>query len=150
MSTTVAVTEPSNSTARAEPQLASRQARRTNNPLAGIDTNTGRGRRIADLVRAYLRALGNPGDIERQAAVIAAAELQVLAEEARAAALRQPGQADLNQVVRMQGAADRAVKALGIKPGAADAEPTFSDVLRADWEKQRQAAAAAVNRRGSR
>jgi len=48
-----------------------------------------------------LRALGNPTEIERQAAVIAAAELQVLAEEARAAALKQGG-GDLDQVIRVQ------------------------------------------------
>lgn len=76
--------------------------------------NTARGRRIADLVRAYLTALGNPIEVERQAEVIAAAELQVLAEEARAAALKQGG-GDLDQVIRVQGAADRAVRKLGIK-----------------------------------
>jgi hypothetical protein len=93
------------------------RARRTNNPLADIDTNTARGRRTADLVRAYLAILGNPAEIERQAAIIAAAELQTLAEEARTAALRDAGHADLDRVVRMQGAADRAVRRLGIKPG---------------------------------
>ncbi len=72
--------------------LSKRQrARRTNDPFAGLDMNMARGRRAADLVRAYLAALGNPTDIERQAAVIAAAELQVLAEEARSVALKRPG-----------------------------------------------------------
>jgi hypothetical protein len=91
-----------------------RRARRTNDPFADIDVNTARGRRIADLVRAYLVALGNPPEIERQAEVIAAAELQVLAEEARALALKQVGHADLDQVIRLQGAADRAVRKLGL------------------------------------
>jgi len=94
------------------------RARRTNNPLAGFDLNTAGGRRVADLTRAYLSALGNPTDIERQAAVIQAAELQVLAEEARTAALKDTGSADLDQLVRLQGAADRAVRRLGLKPGA--------------------------------
>ena len=108
----IAVATPLSSRARSA-ELPSRQrAKRTNNVLAGIDTNTARGRRIADLVRAYLQALGNPAEIERQAAVIAAAELQVLAEEARTVALR--GAADLDQVIRLQGAADRATRKLGL------------------------------------
>ena len=109
-------------------ELPSRQrARRTNDPLAAISTNTARGRRVADLVRAYLRALGNPTNIEQQAAVIAAAELQVLAEEARATALKDAGRADLDQVIRVQGAADRAVRRLGIKPGNVGPAPIDMD-----------------------
>jgi hypothetical protein len=111
-------------------ELPSRQrARRTNDPLAGLDLNTARGRRCGDFVRAYLQMLGNPADIERQAAVIAAAELQVLAEEARTTALRDAGHADLDQVIRLQGAADRAVRRLGIKPAA---KPAFVP-LRERW-----------------
>jgi len=109
-------------------ELPSRQrAKRTNDPFAGIDTNTARGRRVADLVRAYLRALGNPVEIERQAAVIACAELVVLAEEARTAALAQDGYADLDRVIRMQGAADRAICRLGIKPSAEPTGPTLAE-----------------------
>jgi hypothetical protein len=107
------------------------RARRTNDPFANLDMNTARGRRTADLVRAYLAALGHPADIERQAAVIAAAELQVLAEEARAAALKEGAAADLDRVVRVQGAADRAVRRLGIKPGGAPKPPTIKDYLAA-------------------
>jgi hypothetical protein len=81
-------------------------------------------------VRAYLAALGNPQGVERQAAAITAAELQVLAEEARAAALKEGASADLDRVVRMQGAADRALKRLGIKAApAAPVEPTLNDYL---------------------
>jgi len=97
---------------------ACQRARRTNNPLADVNLNTARGRRIADLTRSYLAALGNPADAGRQAAIIAAAELQVLAEEARAAALSEPGVADLEMIIRMQGAADRALRRLGIKSAA--------------------------------
>jgi hypothetical protein len=96
--------------------LPSRQcARRTNDPLAGLNRNTARGRRIADLTRSYLQAIGNPDDTARQAAAIAAAELQVLAEETRAAALREPLTADLDNLVRVQSIADRALRRLGIK-----------------------------------
>jgi hypothetical protein len=97
----------------------SQRARRTNDPLADVNLNTARGRRIADLVRAYLAALGNPADAGRQAAVIAAAELQVLAEECRAVALREPEKADLDNLVRVQSVADRALRRLGIKATAA-------------------------------
>jgi hypothetical protein len=112
--------------------LPSKQrARRTNDPLAGIDTNTAAGRRTADLVRAYLAALGNPVEVERQAAVIAAAELMVLAEHLRAAALRDAGHADLDQVIRVQGAADRAIRRLGIKaPAERDAGNDLAAYLR--------------------
>jgi hypothetical protein len=64
--------------------------------------------------------VGNPSEIGRQAQVIAAAELQVLAEEARAAALHEPTNvAGLEQLVRLQDLADRALRRLGIK----NAEP---------------------------
>jgi hypothetical protein len=117
--------------------LSKRQrARRTNDPFAGLDMNTARGRRTADLVRAYLVALGNPEDIERQAAAIAAAELQVLAEEARAAALKDGASADLDGVVRVQGAADRALRRLGIKAAAAPAPPSLRDHLRQRAEER--------------
>ncbi len=106
------------------------RARRTNDPFAGIDRNTARGRRVADLVRSYLRALGNPADIGRQAQIIAAAELAVLAEEHRAAALREPAAADYEQLVRVQSVADRALRRLGIKP-MAPKPPTIHDQLMA-------------------
>jgi hypothetical protein len=123
------------------PLAPCQRARRTNDPLATIETNTARGRRVADLVRAYLKALGNPVDIERQAAVIAAAELQVLAEEARSAALKS-GSPDLDQVVRVQGAADRAVRRLGIKPGAAAPQLSMRERLIAEAEAREEAEAA--------
>jgi hypothetical protein len=126
---TAAVNAPSSSRALAAELPKRQRARRTNDPLASLDTNTARGRRVADLVRAYLRALGNPVDIELQAAVIAAAELQVLAEEARASALKQAGSCDLDRVVRVQGAADRAVRRLGIKHSVKPRVPTVAEHL---------------------
>jgi hypothetical protein len=109
-----AVTSPSSSRAVCDELPKKQRARRTNDPFSEFDTNTSRGRRLADLTRAYLVALSNPAAIERQAEVIAAAELQVLAEEARALALKQVGHSDLDQVIRLQGAADRAVRKLGL------------------------------------
>jgi hypothetical protein len=121
-----------------------RRARRSNDPFAGISVNTARGRRTADLVAAYLQALSNPTAIERQAEVIAAAELQVLAEEARSRALQQVGHPDLDQVIRLQGAADRAVRKLGLPDRSQPTLSAFGDLMRLDIEeRQREAAAAA-------
>jgi hypothetical protein len=105
------------------------RSRRTNNPLYGLNLKTSRGRRIADLVRAYLKAVGNPVDVGRQTQVIAAAELQALAEDARAAALREPAIADLEQLVRLQGLADRALRRLGIKAETARQQPSLQEHL---------------------
>jgi hypothetical protein len=114
------------------------RAKRTNDPFAGIRTNTARGRRIADLVGAYLAALGNPTEIARQAEVIAAAELQVLAEEARALALQQVGHADLDQIIRLQGAADRAVRKLGLNHRREPEGPSLGNILCAGINQQRE------------
>ena len=112
------------------------RARRSNDPLAppdGVSRLTARGRRIADLVGAYLMACGDPADIARQSEVIAAAELQVLAEEARAAALAAPEKPELlNGAVRVQGAAERALRRLGIKPGAPKRSQTLREQLMAE------------------
>jgi len=82
------------------------------------------------LVRAYLKALGDPEDAGRQAEVIAAAEMQVLAEEARSAALREPAKANLlNSAVRVQRAADQALRRLGIKASAGPKTPTLAEYL---------------------
>jgi hypothetical protein len=77
---------------------------------------------------------------DKQRAAIAAAELQVLAEEARAAALKS-GAPDLDQVVRVQGAADRAVRRLGIKPGPPPPQPTIREVLIAEAQAREEAEA---------
>jgi hypothetical protein len=105
------------------------RARRTNDPTAGLS------RRAADLVRSYLVALGNPQETGRQAEIIAAAEMQVLAEEARAAALREPSKANLlNSAVRVQRAADQALRRLGIKASSGPKEPTLAEYLAAKAE----------------
>jgi hypothetical protein len=105
------------------------RAKRTNYPLAGVETNKAHGRRIADLAGAYFRVLGNPTGIEQQAAIVAAAELQVLAEETRAAALKQIGTFDLDQVVRVEGAAARALRRLGVDRKREPAVPTLAEHL---------------------
>jgi hypothetical protein len=113
-------------TPRAEPPSKLR-ARRTNDPWAGIDRNTAAGRRIADLLRAFLRQMGNPTDAVSTADALRAAELVVASEQARAKLLAGEGDADM--VVRLEGASDRAIRRLGIKAGKPDATPRLRDYL---------------------
>jgi len=74
-------------------------------------------RRVKELAAGYIAQLGG-GDVDAAtlAAVKKAAELVVVAEKLRGRALR--GESiDLSEMVKVQGVADRAVRALGIKPG---------------------------------
>jgi hypothetical protein len=114
----------------AEP-APTRRAKTSNNPLSRINGNTRRGRRFSDLLRSYLRAMGNPVEANRQADAIAAAELKCAAEDLRARLLAGPnaGLADVEQIIRLENAADRAVRKLRIEPGAAPAGPTLEEHL---------------------
>jgi hypothetical protein len=82
------------------------RAKATNNPI-GRAGNTARGRRIRDLYRVFLRIMGDPVDAVSQAAAVRAAELTVAAEDARMKLLA--GGGDIDQVVRLEGVARRAV-----------------------------------------
>ena len=67
---------------------------------------------MRDLYRAYSAALGDPGDPGVQAQVVAAAELVVAAEAARAALLA--GRGDLDQVIRLENLSARGLRRLGL------------------------------------
>jgi hypothetical protein len=109
-----------NAMLRRPPSVPGRQrARKTNNPLAGTSRNTAQGRRIGDLFLSYCEVLGNPSDPPTQAAVLAAAELTYAAEAARARLLSDDSEfGDIALLVRLENLAARALKRLGIKPGA--------------------------------
>lgn len=104
------------------------RARVTNNPqyIAGADNRSPWARRRRDLVDGFVTALGG---IEKLSAVQVthirrAAELTVLAEATRAKALSDDAASvDLAALVRLEGAASRAVKALGLKTGTAATTP---------------------------
>jgi len=105
------------------------QSATTNDPLrVRADGRTPQGRRVRDLFRSYLGALGSPNDPGAQAAVLAAAELVVAAETARAALLA--GTGDVDQVVRLENLSARAIRKLGIK-GAAAKGPSLAEHLAA-------------------
>jgi hypothetical protein len=94
----------------------------TNDPLrVRADGRTPQGRRTRDLYRSYFDAIGRPGNPAIQASVLAAAELMVAAERARAEFLA--GRGDVEQIVRLENLAARSVRRLGIKAGAAVAPP---------------------------
>lgn len=114
----------------------------TNDPRrsAGVSGRTAEGRRIRDLVESYVTSLGGHAGLSdtQLADVRRAAELKVLAERARAQALQQPGVVDLTALVKLEGAADRAVRRLGLKPGAqTQKQQSLADYVA---QKQRQSA----------
>jgi hypothetical protein len=109
---TIADAEPTAGRVLPEP-AAKQRSRRTNDPNAGgVSRNSAAGRRVADLLRAFLRAMGEPDDVLSQASALRAAELMTAAEIARHKLLSGIGDAD--QVLRLEGAAGRAVRALAI------------------------------------
>jgi hypothetical protein len=94
------------------------RSRLTNDPLrVRADGRTSQGRRLRDFFRSYMVALNNSIDPAAQASVLAAAELMVAAETARAQLLA--GHGDVDQVV--ENLSGRAVRKLAIKPGSAPA-----------------------------
>jgi hypothetical protein len=98
----------------------------TNDPMrARASGRTSGGRRVRDLYRCYLAGMNNPDDACR-AQVLAAAELTVAAENARAELLA--GQGDIEQIVRLENLANRAVKRLG-KRTEAPQGPTLAEHL---------------------
>jgi hypothetical protein len=103
----------------------------TNDPLVRADGRTSQGRRIRDLFRGWHLALGHPSDATVQAAILAASELTVAAETARAALLA--GTGDVEQVVRLENLAARSVRRLGIK---ADATAGAAPPSLAEWAQQ--------------
>src|SRR5580704_11205301 len=95
------------------------RARASNKPSAPtVDGRSQIGRRVRDLAEDFASQLGGWRALSDTMAanVRKAAELTALAEQTRAEALRN-GNVDPLALVRLEGAADRAVRRLGIKPG---------------------------------
>jgi hypothetical protein len=97
-----------------EPTARRLRSKVTNRPFCRISRNTSVGRRIADLASGFIEALGNPGDVTVLADCVAAAELKVIAEQARERALLDQT-IDADSICRLEGAASRAVRRLGIE-----------------------------------
>jgi len=117
---------PSRSSGTAVKQPIKCRSATTNKPMRRANGNTAIGRRVRDLYRAYLAGMSNPDDATR-AAVLAAAELVVAAESARAKLLA--GEGDIEQIVRLENLANRAVKRLGIRPDKREQRSALADYL---------------------
>jgi hypothetical protein len=121
------------------PRSLTCRSRKTNKPRKMVlDGRSLLGRRVLDLADAFAAALGGwtgLGDM-LAANVRRAAELVALAEQARATALR-TGTIDAAMLARLDGAASRAVRALGITESRRKATAmTLRDRLAAEAEAQ--------------
>jgi hypothetical protein len=101
------------------PRARSQRSRITNKPhRPAISGRSALGRRLRDLGEFYAEALGGWSalTVVQAEAVRRAAEMRALAEQARADALRNGGVgiAEADQLIRLENAAHRSVRALGI------------------------------------
>jgi hypothetical protein len=121
-------------TKRREPFRAHRSA----DIFSHINKRVLSGKRTMALVQCYLDQLGHPTGVDIQARILAAAELQVLAEQARFAALENPPTADaIDQIVRLEAAAGRAQRKLGLDKPLKKSAGGLGDALLHDLEAQR-------------
>jgi hypothetical protein len=115
----------SNTTAAAK--LPTGKSRTTNNPLRRANGNTAQGRRVRDLYRGYMIALGSPNDPVTAALVLAAAEQVVIAENARRDHLA--GIADLDSVIRAENMSARALRRLGLNKPVQPPKEDFAAMM---------------------
>jgi len=99
---------------------ACQRSRITNDPARRHRGTTADGRRVRDLFLSFMSALGNPQNANLQANCLKAARLVVAAEIAGARIIEASG--DLNEMVRIENAADRAVRRLGLPAQVKDAQ----------------------------
>lgn len=112
---------------------ATNRAKVTNDPrkLPGHDGRKRDGRRRRDLVAIYLDALGGRDAVTelQLVEVRKAAELTAAAETVRARVLAGDVTLDLGLLVKLEGEARRAVRALGIKGGGRKPARTLAEHL---------------------
>lgn len=121
------------------PRSSTNRAKITNDPrkLLGSDGRKREGRRRRDLVSIFLDSLGGRAAATELQLVIVrkAAELTVAAETARARLLTGDVAVNLEALVKLEGEARRAVRALGIKSGGRKPAPTLADYLASRTER---------------
>jgi hypothetical protein len=92
-----------------------------------LDGRTLVARRRRELIDIYIAALGGPASLSegQRLDIRKAAELTALAEQARARAMREgtSDASELSAMIRLEGMAARAVRALNIKPQASQPKP---------------------------
>lgn len=108
-----------------------RRNKRTPRPPQPFDKRTGAGRRAHVLANHFRQRLGAVADDPVvSAAIERAAQLQALAEAARARALRADPKVTLDDVVRLNRLAEFAVRSLRLDRNNATRQPTLADYLR--------------------
>jgi hypothetical protein len=91
-------------------------------------TQTRAGRLRQEMIDGYVQALGGRVSPIVMQDITRAAELVMLARTARAELAA--GKTTINDVVKLEGASDRAIRRLGIKPGVADRMVPLRERLR--------------------
>jgi len=99
-------------------------------------------RRVKDLFASYIAALGGPVDVATQALVLSAAEHVAIAERTRADVIA--GKLAPTEAVRSQGAADRALRRIGLNRPATPPRKTFQEKMAEAEAALRAAEARAV------
>jgi hypothetical protein len=97
--------------------------------LDSLDGRTIAARRARELAAAFEAELGDTLSAGQRIAIERAAALVAIAEDAKARRLAGDRGVTLDDIVRVDGAAARAVKALGIKPGAGPKPPILAEHL---------------------
>lgn len=122
-----------------------RQRRAQHRTVADLGKRSRAGRRAAELMAQFEAALGGDLTATQQLAIERAATLTALTEDAQVRRLAGDRTITLDELVRIDNAARRAVRDLGIKPGAArstelDLKTYLASLAAADEDGAREAA----------
>jgi hypothetical protein len=124
------------------PPAASRSAA-TNRPASRWNANTTGGRRARDLFHGFVTQLGTPTDAPTLSLILTAVERVVIAENARHDHLTGVGGVTLNDIVRLERAADKALARLKLDKQAAAPKKTLIQKLQEQEQLARAAATGA-------
>jgi hypothetical protein len=110
------------------------RARASNNPrrLEGLDGRSAQGRRRRDVIDGFVAALGGPDCVNdaMMSDLARAADLTILAARARENHLLGGTQISVSHLIRLEGAADRAVRRLNLpSDGTSLSAPTLADIF---------------------
>lgn len=118
--------------------------------LAALDGRTRAARRARALAAAFRRELGGPASVAQTAAIERAAALCALAEDTRTRRLAGDLSVTLEDLVRVDSAADRSVRRLGIRPEQTHRHVPLREALLAELARDRPESHAARNKRSRR
>jgi hypothetical protein len=111
-------------------------------PLVRLDKRTRFGRRVGELVADFSEASDTVSALQATR-ITNAAQLQAIAERARAEYLAASGKVTLGHLIRVERRADNAVKALGIRePAQSHGKPSLRERLIARQEAEAREASS--------